>query len=514
MVAPTSRARAHFRETETLAKRLRARDIYGWLVTTGYFPEPYVLPPCFHVSTAPSYPKRYFSASRRRYPQLISQIEDVHFPKTDLTDRTFGIIHPEIHSDIAWNLARYWRQVTNHLFHPDNHVFSYSFPIPLNAKRPGKLSGLRAGRLIYEWIEMVEADLTHDAYRYKCMVRTDIRNFYPSIYTHAIPWALHTRQGIRQGNRNNLSLLGNRLDCLFQAANDGCTNGIPIGPAVSDLIAEILLATVDRGLSVKLRQLDILAVRFKDDYRFLCKSDAHGVEILKELQRQLATFSLLLGEDKTDTLPLPEGLFRPWRSRYAALHLDGKREISWRRFREVYGRVLEIDSDFPGTGVIDRFIADLYGEQKKLRVSITTKRIDLMLSLLLMLANRRLKSLPGVLGAIEALMEKATARGPIQRIEDGIGFALTEAMREPLDNRYKIAWLLYFLRSNRLTVPKAASVTGLHSALGKSDPICRTLATNRAVVFRGCKDFALFRGIRRAKRAGPLREHVDVFRRQ
>jgi retron-type reverse transcriptase len=77
------------------------------------------------------------------------------------------------------------------------------------------------------------------------------------------------------------------LDRLFQAANDGCTNGIPIGPVVSDLIAEIVLAAIDRELSRKLRRLDILAVRFKDDYRFLCKTEAHGVEVLKELQRQL-----------------------------------------------------------------------------------------------------------------------------------------------------------------------------------------------------------------------------------
>ena len=484
-------------------------------MTTGYFPEPYVLPPCFHVSKAPSYPRRYFSAKRRPYPQLVSQLEDVHFPKTDLTDRTFGIIHPEIHSDIALNLARGWRTICGHLFHPDNRVFSYSFPIPLDAKRPGTLGRLRAGRLIYEWIEMVETDLTHDAYRYKCLVKTDIRNFYPSIYTHSIPWALHTRQYIRSGNkRYDMSLLGNRLDRLFQAGNDGCTNGVPIGPAVSDLISEILLASVDRELSTKLSRLDILAVRFKDDYRFLCKSEAHGVEILKELQRQLAPFSLLIGEEKTEKVSLPEGLFRPWRSHYDAVRPARQEAISWRRFREIYGRVLEIDSEFPGTGVIDRFIADLYGRQYQLRVSVTTKRIDLMVSLLMMLANRRLKSLPEILGAIEALMDQTTAPSSIQRIEDGIGFALTEAMKEPLDNRYKIAWLIYFLKSNRLRAPNTKSLNHLWSKSGTSDPICRTVATNRAVVFKGCSDFALFRGLRTAKRAGHLRQHVDVFRRQ
>jgi hypothetical protein len=40
-------------------------------------------------------------------------------------------------------------------------------------------------------------------------------------------------------------LAGNRLDKLFQNVNDGCTNGIPIGPAFSDLVAERVLAGVD-----------------------------------------------------------------------------------------------------------------------------------------------------------------------------------------------------------------------------------------------------------------------------
>ena len=514
MTSPTPRAQEHFAQTRALAKQLSAKHIYRWLVTTGYFPEAYVLPPCFHVSRAPSYQRgTFFASNAPRYPQTLSAIEDVHFPKTDLTDRTFGIMHPEIHSDIAWNVASGWKKITDHIFHSDNHVNSYSFPIPLNARKPGELSRKRAGRLIYEWLEMVETDLTHDAYRYKYMIKTDIKNFYPSIYTHSIPWALHTRQYIRGGSRRyNMSLLGNRLDRLFQAANDGCTNGIPIGPAVSDLIAEIILAAVDRQLSPTLVQLDILAVRFKDDYRFLCKKETDGAKILKDLQRNLGSFSLLLNEEKTERVALPEGLFRPWRSQYDAVRPSLQSPIDWRSFREVFRRVLEIDQEFPGTGVIDKFMSDLYQKDYTLRVRVTSKRVDLMLSLLMMLANRRLKALPKILGVIEALMSVGSGVRSVQRIEDGIGFALTEALKEPLDNRYKIAWLLYFLKSNRLTVPNAQAVRGLWSASGVTESICRTVGTNRAVVFKTCPDFTLFRGVRAAKGAGSMLRHVDVFR--
>src|SRR5690606_40387637 len=67
--------------------------------------------------------------------------------------------------------------------------------------------------------------------------------FYPSVYTHSLAWAIHGKRTIRNGgkgkNRRDMKFVGNRLDKLFQMANDGCTNGLPIGPAVSDIVSEI-----------------------------------------------------------------------------------------------------------------------------------------------------------------------------------------------------------------------------------------------------------------------------------
>jgi hypothetical protein len=121
--------------------------------------------------------------------------------------------------------------------------------------------------MIYEYIEMAESDIASVAFRYKYLIKTDIKNFYPSIYTHSIPWAIHGKKFIRKGrNRNNYSFFGNRLDKLFQNANDGCTNGAPIGPAVSDVIAETILSGVDRLVSRRMGK-NVVAVRFKDDYR-------------------------------------------------------------------------------------------------------------------------------------------------------------------------------------------------------------------------------------------------------
>ena len=43
----------HRNQTEKLARALDEKDVYEWLVTKGYFPEAYVLPPCFAVTKHP-----------------------------------------------------------------------------------------------------------------------------------------------------------------------------------------------------------------------------------------------------------------------------------------------------------------------------------------------------------------------------------------------------------------------------------------------------------------------------
>ncbi|MEY4978805.1 MAG: hypothetical protein RLZZ352_1075 [Pseudomonadota bacterium] len=259
----------HRETTKKLAESLSKAEIYHWLVVSGYFPENYVLPPCFSVIKRLKCPKVFYKVKKKgskgtEYKTETTEYIKVHFPKYELTDRTFGIIDPYIHNDIAYQLSKNWTEIVDALIPVDSLVTSYSFPLPINAKTPGCLGSLRSGRLIYEFIEMTEEDLASVAYKYTHIVKADIKNFYPSIYTHSLAWAIHGKTFIRDSNnRKNFRLLGNRLDKLFQNANDGCTNGLPIGPVVSDLAAEIIASAVDKDLSERIKddQIDCEAVR-------------------------------------------------------------------------------------------------------------------------------------------------------------------------------------------------------------------------------------------------------------
>ena len=86
-------------------------ELYYWLIQNGYFPENYILPPCFIVSKHPKKAKLFFKLKGKKYTPKRTEYVKVHFPKSELTDRTFGIINPEIHNDIAFHISKNWQTI-------------------------------------------------------------------------------------------------------------------------------------------------------------------------------------------------------------------------------------------------------------------------------------------------------------------------------------------------------------------------------------------------------------------
>src|SRR5438093_748116 len=85
------------------------------------------------------------------------------------------------------------------------------------------------------------------------LLAADVSRFYPSIYTHSIEWAITSkaRAKRRLRTRPSRSSVGSVLDALVRACQSGQTRGIPIGPAASMLISEILLTSVDAKLKAR-----------------------------------------------------------------------------------------------------------------------------------------------------------------------------------------------------------------------------------------------------------------------
>ena len=506
--------RKHFFETKNLLKSVSTDKVAKWLLEEGYFPEQYIVPPTFKVNKFDLQTQPYFSVDTSgvnpKFDVTKSDLINVSFPKTQLTDRTFGIIEPKIYHDLVWYLMKEWDLIINHLFNSKNKIYSYSFPIPVTKKNKGTLGKLRAGRMIYEFLEMAENDLVAEAYNYKFILKTDIKNFYPSIYTHSIAWAIHTKKIIRKsGNRSAYDkFLGLKLDRLIQYANDGCTNGIPIGPAISDLISEILLSAIDTESSKEIDKLniDFLAVRFKDDYRILCQSKEDANKVIRILQKQLKKFNLSLNDDKSVVNELPEGLFREWTADYQQFSLRYKKVIHYRRFEKSLRGTLKVDKKHKGTGVVDRFLSELSTNSFNLKLDFNEKNLMKAISLLLLLKERRYKSFPQILAIIEKILEKhSTNKTILKKIENAIENIFNEKMKNIEDNQYDLIWLIYFIKSNDLFTIKFTKKI--------KSPLIKSLKANRSEFFKPLPSgIKIFETIKKKGKNKPMLEHLAVFK--
>ncbi|KUO68830.1 MAG: hypothetical protein APF83_01050 [Lutibacter sp. BRH_c52] len=443
----------HIKETKKLVSALPVRKIANWLLTQGFFPEQYVLPPCFKVLKFTYKKSPYFDFSKK-IP--LSEICEITFPKSQLTERVFGIINHKIYHDLVWHILANWDDLIKLLFNPKNKIYSYSFPIPLDKESVGILGMLRSGRMIYEFIEMSESDIVSEGHKYKLIVKSDIKNFYPSIYTHSIAWAINGKKDARE-DRNKYNLLGSKIDKLFQNANDGCTNGVAIGPAISDLVTEVMLSVIDTEISKQLKkdEIDFIGVRFKDDYRFLCHTESDAQEILNIVQRNLKGFNLSISEEKSTISKLPEGLFREWTSEYHTYSLKDKYPIKYKVFENTFRKVLLIDKNYQNTGVIDKFLSELISKKYNLKLKLSSKEIYKVFSLLLMLKEKRSKSLPQILAITELLISTYKNETEIiDRIFESLNELTERKLKKENSNVYDLIWLTYFLKSNKRLTTK------------------------------------------------------------
>ncbi|MEP5943470.1 MAG: hypothetical protein ABJ356_02855, partial [Balneola sp.] len=112
----------HWIETKELVIKIDSKDIAKWLLEQGYFPEQYIFPPNFKIDKfelqeEPYNKAPYKNGERDFIPKLKpSKILNISYPKSELTDRIFGIYAPKAYHDIVWYIEKNWNQIKNHLF--------------------------------------------------------------------------------------------------------------------------------------------------------------------------------------------------------------------------------------------------------------------------------------------------------------------------------------------------------------------------------------------------------------
>ena len=115
----------------------------------------------------------------------------------------------------------------------------------------------------------------------------------------------------------------NKLDQKLRQTRRNETQGIGIGPATSNILAEVVLGKVDEALGSTYFR------RYVDDYTAYCKTEDECQEVLRNVAEELHSFKLLLNIKKTEIVSLPTPLSDSWATTLA-LSLPCNRPIrSW-----------------------------------------------------------------------------------------------------------------------------------------------------------------------------------------
>jgi RNA-directed DNA polymerase len=216
--------------------------------------------------------------------------------------RPFQIIHPAIYVSLVHKITEKnnWDSIVQKFteFQSDSNIRCHSIPLVSESKSSDKAT------MVFRWWESIEQRSIEKALKYDYVLHTDISDCYGSIYTHVIPWALHTKEKAKNEKKNK-QLIGNIIDIHLQDMSFGQTNGIPQGSILMDFIAEIVLGFADIELSKRLKGLedpclkDFEIVRYRDDYRVFTTSSQDAELILKHITEILGDFGMRLNPHKT-----------------------------------------------------------------------------------------------------------------------------------------------------------------------------------------------------------------------
>jgi len=217
--------------------------------------------------------------------------------------RPFELIHPALYAHLVSKITEvgHW-QVLQHRFEEfsaNDKIVCASWPKEAEEENPSDSAEAVSG-----WWRDVEQQSIIKSIDFKYLFTTDIANFYPSVYTHSISWAIHTKPIAKlPRNRTDFNLLGVNIDKTIQHMRNGQTNGIPQGSVLMDFIAEIIMGYADEQLTEKLKEAEINdyhIIRYRDDYRVFTNSKEDSDAIARHLTLVLQELGLQLNASKTE----------------------------------------------------------------------------------------------------------------------------------------------------------------------------------------------------------------------
>ncbi|MCM3122887.1 MULTISPECIES: RNA-directed DNA polymerase [unclassified Mesobacillus] len=364
---------------------------------------------------------------------------DFSIPKTENFRRIISVPHPLHYILLARLIEDNWGDLEVHF---SKSQFSLTTPQVTKDNIEPK----------YKMSEKINRRI-HNLVLKRYILQADITRYYPSIYTHSIPWALHTKE-VAKANQRDDGYYGNVIDRFVRNLQDGQTVGIPIGPVASLIIQEIVGTTID--VDFKREYGDgLVGYRYTDDMEYYFGSSEEAERAQNILNKILKNYGLDLNNSKTRVIKIPQVLESEWlyyfkKYEFRRNKKDKRKSIYLQHtdIKEFFSTAFRYKIQLDEKGILNYAVKVLRG------VVIHRENWDIFESLLLQSILVDSSIIPTVFETIEGYQYRGYPLND-ERIKDFINVLIKENVE--LKNDFEVSWALSFAAKLDISIEEDVS---------------------------------------------------------
>lgn len=359
--------------------------------------------------------------------------------------RSTMIVNPISYYFLAKEISTYWPQIQTHY---QKSQMSKSIPT---------LGGTLRAIELPKFGELYEEKITSSS-GYKYALVTDITSYFPTIYTHTIPWALHGK-AIAKVNQKHIPLyFGNILDSKCMHVQDGQTIGLPIGPDTSHIIAEIIGVAIDELLQQELKGWP-KGFRYVDDFYLFFNRREEAEQALAAITKAIGQYELQINASKTRVIEVKELVEESWKYSVKKLSISPKRKQQRDDIHHYFESLFSLEHRFKDESLVK------YGLKQLSSTIIKKSNWDVLEAYLLKCGY----SFPNTIQIIAHILSTYRFHGYPLNVDAITRFCNTLVQESSrADHHGEVSWLLWICKELGINLEASA----VNEVIRMGSPVC------------------------------------------
>jgi len=241
--------------------------------------------------------------------------------KNDISRRVLSLPNPEAFLRVVKLMADNWNEIksaaeSQNSLSPITYIHSYHNKIFAELIKTELINNETMRDYMHSKSDYLDGTIKciKTSLGYKYRLDLDVANFYNTIYTHSITWAMCGKKNAKKYliTQQPTSIkkkyeLADQLDKYIRIQKNTETNGIVVGPFTSRIFSEMIMAELDR----KLIERGFVFRRYVDDYKFYFRTESQAQESLPIIEKVLNEYCLNINPAKTEIHRYPFDIISP-----------------------------------------------------------------------------------------------------------------------------------------------------------------------------------------------------------